>query len=269
MKHIALALAVLSLAGCQRDDAAVSEKLDRIATRLDEVQKTLAAQPRGGAAAGAAAAQPRAQRPRPKPELTYSVPIQESPIRGQKDALVTIVEAFEFACPYCEQSRAMVDQVLASYPKDVRVAYKHYIIHPNVATTPALAACAAHAQGKYQAIEPLIWEKGYKANRNLGADNMLALAKEAGLDGARFKADMEGKACADKVRRDQMELSQVGIGSTPNFFVNGRWVPKRSPEAFKALIDEELAKAKDRVSKGTKPAAYYDEWVVAKGEKKL
>lgn len=269
MKIVAIPLALaLAVPGCKRDDTAVAEKLDSIAARLDSIEKNLAAAPRGAAGANAAAGQ-RAQRPRPKPELTYSVPIDGAPIRGDKEALVTIVEAFEFACPYCEQSRGLMDQVLEKYPNDVRVAYKHYIIHPNVATTPALAACAATAQGKYSAIEPLIWDKGYKANRNLGADNMLALAKEAGLDVARFKADMEGKACADKVKRDQAELAQVGVGSTPNFFVNGRHVPKRSPEAFQALIDEELKKAKERVSQGTKPADYYKEWVVAKGEKKL
>ena len=269
MKILAFPIALVLLApGCKRDDAAVAEKLDRIAARLDTIEKNLAAAPRGGAA-GAQAAGQRAQRPRPKPELTYSVPIDGAPIRGDKDALVTIVEAFEFACPYCEQSRGLVDQVLEKYPNDVRVAYKQYIIHPNVATTPALAACAAQKQGKFLALEPLIWEKGYKANRNLGAENMVALAKEVGLDVARFKADMEGAACADKVRRDQSELSQIGVGSTPNFFVNGRHVSKRSPEALQALIDEELKKARERVAKGTRPDGYYEEWVVAKGEKKL
>jgi protein-disulfide isomerase len=269
MKTFAIALTcALAVPGCSRDDSAVSEKLDRIATRLDSIEKNLAAAPARGAQNAAAGGQ-RAQRPRPRPELTYSVPVDDSPIRGRKDALVTIVEAFEFACPYCEQSRGLVDQVLEKYPNDVRVAYKHYLIHPNVATTPALAACAADEQGKYEVMEPLIWDKGYKANRNLGADNMLALAKEAGLDLARFKADMEGKACAEKVRRDQSELSQIGVGSTPSFFVNGRHVAKRSPEALQALIDEELKKARERVAKGTRQADYYKEWVVAKGEKKL
>ena len=267
MKILALAIPLALATGCQRDDSAVAEKLDRIATRLESIEKNLAAAPRG-AQPGAAGGQ-HAPRPRPKPELTYSVPVDGSPIRGREAALVTIVEAFEFACPYCEQSRGLVDQVLEQYPKDVRVAYKHYIVHPNTATTPALAACAAHAQGKYDVMEPLIWDKGYKANRNLGADNMLALAKEAGLDVARFKADMEGKACAEKVRRDQTELAQIGVSSTPNFFVNGRHVARRSPEAFQALIDEELRKARERVAKGTRPADYYEEWVVAKGEKKL
>ena len=142
------------------------------------------------------------------------------------------------------------------------------MVHPQHATIPALSACAADKQGKFHEMMKLIWEKGFKAGRNLSQENMDKLAGEVGLDMKKFKADSDG-SCKDKVRQDQSELAQVGIGSTPNFFVNGRWVPKRSPEAFQALIDEELKKAKERVAKGTNPADYYKEWVVAKGEKKL
>ena len=68
---VALFLALCALPACHRDDSAVAEKLDRIAARLDSMEKTIAGQPRG--AAGAAGQ--RAPRPKPKPELTYSVPV--------------------------------------------------------------------------------------------------------------------------------------------------------------------------------------------------
>ncbi|HLU64657.1 MAG TPA: thioredoxin domain-containing protein [Kofleriaceae bacterium] len=259
----ALAALALAPAACQRDHSDLGERLDRIESRLADIDRKLAA----GAGVGAAA--PRRERPRPNPATTYSIPVDSAPLKGAKDALVTVVEGFEFACPYCEQSRGLVDQILEAYPNDVRVAYKHFIVHPTTATVPALAACAAHRQGKFDAMEALIWDKGFKAGRNLGAENMEKLAAEAGLDVERFKADMNGAECKKLVREDQAQLARVGTGGTPTFYVNGRWLQRRSFDELKRLIDEELAKAKERVSAGTSRAAYYKEWVVDKGQKKL
>ena len=256
----------LAVAACQRDHGSLEEHMNQ---RFDRLEKQIADLKASGGARGAAGQQQRPQRPRPKPELTYSVPVDKSAIKGDKNALVTVVEAFEFACPYCEQMRPVMDQLLEEYPKDVRVAYKHYIVHPPTATIPALAACAATRQGKFAPMEALIWDKGFKANRNLSAENMEKLAGEAGLDMGKFKSDMNGEECKKIVRDDQAQLAAVGITGTPGFFVNGRWVPQRSVEGFKALIDEELKKARERVAQGSKPDRYYEEWVVAKGEKKL
>jgi protein-disulfide isomerase len=268
MRHrLAIVFTIAALAGCQRDHGSLEEHMNE---RFDKLEKQIAELKtqvgKGGAALGQ---QPRQQRPRPKPEVTYSIPVDKAPIVGPKNALVTVVEGFDFACPYCEQSRSVVDQVREAYPNDVRIAFKNYVVHPQIATIPALAGCAAAAQGKYAAMAPLIWDKGFKAGRNLSAENMEKLAGEAGLDLDKFKRDMNGEQCKQSLREDQTQLSAVGMSGTPGFYVNGRWVPQRSLDGFKALIDEELKKAKERVAQGTKPDRYYDEWVVAKGEKKL
>lgn len=260
-----LGLAALAVA-CQRDHGGLEEHMNE---RFDRLEKQIADMKATGGAKGGAGAQQRPQRPRPKPDVTYSIPVDKAPIRGAKNALVTVVWGSEFACPYCEQSRPVVDQILEEYPKDVRIAYKNYVVHPPIATTPALAACAAHKQGKYEAMEPLIWDKGFKDGRNLSAENMEKLAGEIGLNMDKFKSDMNGEDCKQHIREDQSQLGAVGVSGTPAFYINGRWLQQRSPEGFKALIDEELKKAKERVAQGTKPERYYDEWVVAKGEKKL
>ena len=258
------ALAIAVLPACQRDHGALEDRLERIEKKLAAIDGKLGA----GARAGAAAAAPRRERPRPNPATTYAIPVDGAPIKGKQDALVTVVEAFEFACGYCEQSRGLVKEILAAYPDDVRVAYKNYVVHPEVATLPAQAACAANRQGKFAAMEELIWDKGFK-KRDLGAENMRALAAEAGLDTAKFAADMESAECARRVQQDQAELAAIGVSGTPAFFVNGRPVRQRSMAELKRLIDEELARAKERVGKGTRPADYYQEWVVGKGARTL
>jgi protein-disulfide isomerase len=253
----------LLVAACQRDHGDLADRLDRIEKRLTAIDRKLDSSGRPAAAAGRPP-----ERPRPNPELTYSIPVDRAPSRGSADALVTIVAGYEFACPYCEQARPLIDQLLETYGNQVRVAYKTFLVHPQRATIPALAGCAAERQGKFHAMEALIWDKGFKAGGNLAADHMEKLAVEAGLNLERFKADMEGAACK-QIEADHVELGRVGVSGTPAFFVNGRWVARRSMDEFKRLIDQELELARERVAAGTKPADYYREWVVEKGRKQL
>lgn len=147
---------------------------------------------------------------------------------------------------------------------------KHYLVHPQAGTIPAHAACAADKQGKFSEMETLIWEKGFKANRNLGLDNMQTLAKEVGLDMNKFKADMEGP-CPKLVQQDMADVGKFGTSGTPAFYINGRYLSGAQPiGSFKAIIDEELKKANERISKGEATAAnYYDEFVIKRGLKEL
>lgn len=156
------------------------------------------------------------------------------------------------------------------YGDDVRIVFKHYLVHPQQGTIPSHAACAAGKQGKFKQMYDLIWEKGFKAGRNLGLENMQKLAQEVGLDMARFKADMDG-ACTTQVKQEQAEMSRVGTSGTPAFYINGRYLSGAQPiDNFKRLIDEELKKANERIAKGEATAAtYYDEFVMKRGLKEV
>ncbi len=163
-----------------------------------------------------------------------------------------------------------LEQLLKDYEGDIKIVYKHYVVHPQTATTPALAACAAHKQGKFVQMEKDIWEKGFKQNRNLSADNMEKIAKGIGLDMNKFKADMNGAECKKTVQTDQAQLAAVGARGTPAFFINGRFLSGAQPvDRFKVIIDEELKKANANIKKGAKVETYYNEFVLKKGLKKI
>ncbi|ACY17204.1 DSBA oxidoreductase [Haliangium ochraceum DSM 14365] len=262
-------LTALAISACVPTESSpqVGEKLDEINGRLDKIEQTLRSN-RAGAAAANRGRQPQ-RRPGPDPEKTYSVAVEGAPAVGPADAKVTVVKAFEFACPFCERARGTMDQIREEYGDDVRIVYKHYIVHPGSATVPAQASCAAGMQGKWKAMEDLIWDKAFKAGRDLSEGKMEELAKEAGLDMAKYKADMEG-ACKELVQKDHQQMAKVGVTGTPGFFINGRFLRGAQPfPAFKAVIDEEMKKADERIGKGTPKGKYYDEWVISKGEKSL
>ena len=168
----------------------------------------------------------------------------------------------------------------------------------------ALAFCAASKQGKEQEMNRLLWDKGFKekkmdmsdvgppaeaggqqqAAEKSGAQpaqaqkcwdtpggcaNTVAFAQEIQLDVNKFKADMKGE-CQQLIQKDMRDLTQLGVGSTPTFFINGRYMVGAAPtEAFATLIDEELKKANERIAAGTPAASYYQQWVIDKGLKQL
>lgn len=198
------------------------------------------------------------------PAAVYSIAVDGNPADGPADALVTIVEGYEYACPYCEKVRATLTQLRADYGDDLRIVRKSFVVHPQTATDAALAACAAHLQGKFARMDELLWDKAF-AQRRFDEAHLETLAAEARLDLGRWKADMRGR-CVDDIAEDQRELTTVGQGATPSFFINGRFLSGAQPiDAFKAVIDEELEKARIEIRAGTARRDYYDLFVVGAG----
>jgi protein-disulfide isomerase len=241
------------------DRAQIMDALEQIETKLDELDQKVAK-----------AKSPPRRRPEPKGTDVYAVPIAGAPAEGPADALVTIVRAYEYACPYCEKSRKTLAELRQRYPDELRVVYKSFVVHPQVATLPAQAACAAHRQGLFSAYDSLLWSKAF-ANRTFDQTTLEALATEAGLDLDVFRTDLAGDCVAD-VARDQYDMKQVGVGATPTFFINGRYLSgAQSVETFAAIIDAELATAQARLQKTSKKkrgkarASYYQTWVLDQG----
>jgi protein-disulfide isomerase len=254
------------------DTAQLEHKLDELQRKLDAIKVMPPPPPRPG-------------RVEPDRSKVYAVAIDGYPADGKPDAKVTMVIAHDYADPYSERVRATLDDLRKKYGADLRIVYRNFVVHPRVATAAALASCAAAKQGKFAAFEDVVWEKGYKARQfdkdvdtdqgpqkcwNLaeGCAFVVAFAQEAHLAIDRFRADM--KACEASVTADQKELQTLGIGATPSFFINGRYMSGAMPiDQFTPLIDEELAKADERIRTGTPKGRYYRTWVLAKGLTKV
>jgi protein-disulfide isomerase len=211
------------------------------------------------------------------PNAMFAVQIAEDikfgKVDGPASAPVTVIKAFDFACPYCQRTAGIMDELVKDYGGKVRVVYKDMVVHPQVATAAHMAACAGAKQGKYKEMKNAIWEKGflaYSASRDpskLGEDNLKVIAKELGLDVAKLEADMKGAECQAMVAADMAELSKFKVTGTPGFFINGKFIGGALPkEGFKQVIDEQLKVAE---ASGVSGADYYEKVVLAKGEKQF
>jgi protein-disulfide isomerase len=296
------------VAACQAHDPAMQQKLDALAVQLAATQHDVAAL-RGEveqrpaatappsdlerrldlieaklddlAAASQRAARPRPRRVEPDPAQVYAVGVDGYASEGPADAKVTMVLLFDYADPYTERGRDGRVELRKKYGHDLRIVYRNFVVHPQVATAAAIAGCAANKQHKFAEFDALAWEKGFKA-RSFDHDDtsqdppqrcwetaggcpvVTGFAKELHLDLARFSRDMA--VCSTEVTADMADMKRFAIGATPTFFINGRYTAGAQPiENFTALIDEELAKANQRIAGGSKQATYYRDWVLVKG----
>jgi len=257
---VALAGAALVLGACQQDNKDVIKKLDEISKKLDKIQAT--------GVGGAAPQQRPAQRPGPDPTKTYGFPVDDLPAIGNPNAVITVVTVSEYNCPFCEKVRPTEDQLFKDYGDKIRIVYAPFVVHPQIATLPQQAACAGYKQGKFKEMNDLLWEKAFKT-RQFEAANLENIAKEAGLDMGKYAADMKD-ACPAWVNAKQAIAGSFGVGATPAFFINGRFLSGAQPlPAFKQLIDEELKKAEAAIASGAPAGSFYKSVIVEKGLKKM
>ncbi len=153
------------------------------------------------------------------------------------------------------------------------MVFKNLVVHPQVVMTAHKAGCAAAKQQKFAAFKNAFWEKAYgpyaanRDNAKLGEENIMAIAKDIGLDTTKLKADMDGADCQQQIERDMQELAKFHVNATPSFFINGKHLGGALPkEQFKQIIDERLKVAQ---ASGVSGADYYDKEVMGKGEKQF
>jgi protein-disulfide isomerase len=210
----------------------------------------------------------------PAPDAVFAVPVAEAVAAGQVSgaatAAVTIVKAFDFACPYCAKIDPMLDAVVAAYPGQVRVVYENMVVHP-FAMPAHLAGCAAGKQRKYLAFKKVLWEQvfpAYVAARDpslLDEAHMLAAGATAGLEAERLRKDMASDECKARIAADMAELEKFGVRGTPTLFVNGSIMePGISEEQLKVVVEDKLRAV---AASGVSPSEYYGQVVVGKGEK--
>lgn len=169
----------------------------------------------------------------------YDITVGHSPVKGNKDAPVMIVEFIDFQCPFCARFHPPVLEVLKAYPDKVNYMVKNFPLsfHPE-AKPAAKAAFAAGEQGKYWEMVDVLLENG----RELSETKYNELAKGLGLNVEKFLKDYKEKDAQweDYIQKDMTLASQVNVRGTPTFYINGRKTNARDFNSLKKEIDEIL-----------------------------
>ncbi|HEY5372898.1 MAG TPA: thioredoxin domain-containing protein [Polyangiaceae bacterium] len=186
--------------------------------------------------------------------------LEDDPVRGPKDALVTMVVFSDFQCPFCKRVEDTLKQVAVAYGNDLRIVWKDNPLpfHPRAkpsATLARLAYVKKGDKGFWDAHDQL-----FASNPKLEDDDLKGIADKVGISWDEVKKDIDSNKFADKFDASIDLASDLQARGTPHFFINGVRLSGAQPfENFKKSIDEQLAKAKALVAKGTSRAKVYDE----------
>lgn len=170
----------------------------------------------------------------------HAIDVSQAPCKGANSPGVTIAEFADYECPHCKTAQVMMHQIVDAFPNDVRVCFRHYPLpsHTN-SRLAAEAAVAAQKQGKFWPYNEKVWE-----NSDFLTPALLEqIAKEVGLDVAKWRADKDADSVKSRVEQDKSEGKSFGITSTPTIYVNGRKFTGRHDMAnLKDWVEEELGR---------------------------
>lgn len=188
--------------------------------------------------------QPIAQTPaatQPPQFTRYDVPSDGFPSLGPADAPIVIVEFSDFQCPFCKRFYdETYRQLMNAYPGKIRFVYRHLpltSIHPE-AFPAAEASMCANEQNAF----PQYHDKLFENQDKLGRALYMQIAADLSLDIVSFEDCLNTGRSKDLIQQDSDFALNLGVQSTPTFFINGLAIVGAQPfSAFQQVIDKELA----------------------------
>jgi protein-disulfide isomerase len=157
------------------------------------------------------------------------------PVFGPADAAVTVVEYFDYRCPYCKTAAPGYLELMRAHP-DVKFVFREWPIldagSSTVSQHAARAALVAHSQGKYLAVHQALMAESALSHEAI--DRILAEnGVDVGPDGQALVATGITRILADV----QAGAGAVGMDGTPTFFINGKASASNDPAAIARAIE--------------------------------
>lgn len=168
----------------------------------------------------------------------------EIPALGNVQGDLTVVEFFDYQCPYCKKLAPEITQVIRE-DGNIRLVLKDWPIFGAPSTTAAQLALAAKYQNKYEAAHDAL----IGATEKLTEANIPDLLAKAGIDVDKAKQDLQAhkKTIEDLLIRNNDQADALGFQGTPGFLVGFFRVPGVvEMKVFKQIIADARAAAKKR-----------------------
>ncbi len=157
-----------------------------------------------------------------------------APVLGNPDGDVTVVEFFDYNCPYCKRAMAEVQGLLEG-DENVRLVYREWPILGDGSVFAAKAALAAREQGKYEEFHWALMGMQGRAEEA----SVMRIADEVGLDAERLREDMEAPEIQEHIATSMRLTQALGFNGTPSFVIGDNLVPGFvEVDQLRALVEE-------------------------------
>ena len=143
-----------------------------------------------------------------------------APVLGNPNGDVTVVEFFDYNCPYCKRVKPHMEALLAA-DKNVRVVYREWPILGEGSVFAARAALASREQGKYDEFH---WAMMDMKGR-VGEANVMQAAEKLGIDTAQLRRDMDSPKINEHIETSMRLARSLGFNGTPSFVIGEALAP--------------------------------------------
>lgn len=167
-----------------------------------------------------------------------------SPTFGKPDAKVHIVEFLDPACETCAVFYPHVKRLMAANPGKIRLSVRHVPFHEGSDVVVKVLE-ASRSQDKYsQTLEAFFaTRESWVVNHRVQANRVYMALGGAGLDMERLALDMTAPEIGRRMEQDLGDAKTLGVTKTPEFFVNGRPMPRFGLEELQKLVQDEVRRA--------------------------
>jgi protein-disulfide isomerase len=143
-----------------------------------------------------------------------------APVFGNPEGDVTVVEFFDYNCPYCRRVKPHMKALLAA-DKNVRVVYREWPILGEGSVFAARAALASREQGKYDEFHWAMMELKGRVEES----NVMQAAEKLGIDTAQLRRDMESPKINEHIETSMRLARSLGFNGTPSFVIGEALAP--------------------------------------------
>jgi len=145
----------------------------------------------------------------------------DSPVGGNPQGDVTVVEFFDYRCPYCRAAAPLVRRLLETDP-GVRLVYKEWPILGPESEYAARMALAVHriAPERYGELHARLY-----AGKEVTRESVRRLVAELGLDPDAVERESESPAVKAELADVAQLADALGLSGTPAFVVGDHLIP--------------------------------------------
>lgn len=162
----------------------------------------------------------------------------ETPVVGSNNAKISVIEFSDYRCGFCRRVQDTMLKLREEYGDRVQFAFKTMPILSRESEQAAIAALAAHRQGKFWEFHNKLWDNQSRLSESLFNE----IAEDIGLDMKRFELDQADPSIATQVNTSRAEGQSFGAEGTPFFLIAGEPLGGAQPyENFVKAIESALA----------------------------
>ena len=136
---------------------------------------------------------------------------------GNPKGDVTIVEFFDYACPFCRAGHADVKKLVANDP-NIRVVYRDFPVLSDASGEAAMASLSAAQQGRYSAFHDRMFEEPGK----VGRERTIAMVRAAGLNEMRTATDLNSPVLKAEIKKNLDLGRALGLTGTPTYIIGDK-----------------------------------------------